>query len=261
MRGLPAAVVFDVDGTLVDSERHGHRVAFNDAFSALDLPYRWGEEEYGRLLEVAGGRQRLRAFLLDRGHPAGEADDLAARLHALKTDLFLERCKAGQVPARPGAARLLDELAGAGVTLTVATTGSGTWVQPLLERLFGLERFRCVLTASEVPRRKPDPDVYRETLRRLDLPPGEVVVVEDSDNGLAAARAAGLACLVVVNDYTRAQSFPGAALIVDGFGDPGRATVLHGAPGAVVDGAVRPATVAHVLEVGGRDRIATGRGD
>lgn len=222
---LPAAVIFDVDGTMVDSERHGHRVAFNVAFEERGLPDRWDEATYGRLLEITGGKRRLTHYLLDKGYPQDQACSLAASLHARKTELFRQLIDAGEVPARPGVTRLLDELAEAEVPVAVATTGSRAWVEPLLKRLFGLDRFTVILTGTEVPDRKPDPAVYVEALERLGAPAGQVVAVEDSANGLAAARSAAIGCLVVTNDYTAGQDFDGAALVVDGFDAPEAVTL------------------------------------
>lgn len=243
----PPTVVFDVDGTLVDSERHGHRVAFNEAFADFGLPYVWDEATYGELLAIAGGHQRLRSFLVQHGHDDDEADALAGELHAHKTRRFQELCQQGHIPARPGVQQLLDDCARAGMTVAVATTGSREWVAPLLERLFGLERFALVLTGSEVPRRKPASDVYDETCRRLQLHPDRVVAVEDSANGLTSARRAGLACLVVLNDYTCHHDVTGAALVVDGFRD---ASVLHGPTSMLDAGAVTAATVAALARCG-----------
>lgn len=246
MTPRPAAVVFDVDGTLVDSERHGHRLAFNAAFAEAGLPYAWGEEEYGRLLAIPGGRRRIAAFLVRQGHDQAEADERAGRLHARKTELFCERAAAGDIPPRPGVVRLLDELAAARVPLGVATTGSRVWVEPLLDRLFGMSRFAAVVAGDDVAVLKPDPAAYLEVVDRLAAPVAGVVAVEDSANGVAAATGAGLACLAVVNDYTFGQDVGGAALVVDGFGRPGRARVLAGSDEALEDGAVTLATVQHL---------------
>ncbi len=213
------AVVFDVDGTLADSERDGHRVAFNQAFEALDLPYRWEPEPYGELLLITGGERRIATFLEDEGVPEPERSELARKLHKKKTELFQELIDNGQVPARPGALRLVDALTAEGVRLAVATTGSRAWVDPLLERLFGRDRFEVVITGDEAPDRKPDPSAYLQAVEAMGLQPGpDVVAVEDSSNGLVAAKAADLSCVVVVNDYTRDHDFSDADLVVDGFG-------------------------------------------
>lgn len=248
---VPAAVVFDVDGTLVSSEREGHRVAFNAAFAELGLDDRWDEDHYGELLAVAGGRRRLEHYLLQQGRAQDEAAELAARLHEIKTERFRRMAAAGEIPARPGAGRLLDEVSAAGVTVAVATTGSRAWVEPLLEYLFGLDRFAAVLTGDDVERRKPDPEVYERALEVLDVGAEETVAVEDAAKGVTAAAALGIPCVVVVNDYTRHEftgdGGSGAALVVDRFGRPGRATVIRGPAGALEDGAVTLGTLAHLV--------------
>ncbi len=211
------AVIFDVDGTLADSERDGHRVAFNLAFEELDLPYRWDVEPYGRLLAITGGQRRIQSYLEGQGVGEDERAALAPRLHARKTELFQELVAGGKVGARPGATELVDELDQAGVRLAVATTGSRAWVEPLLERLFGPDRFSPVITGDEAPERKPDPSAYLLALEELGLPAPEALAVEDSANGLRAAHDAHLACIVVVNDYTADDDFDGAELVVDSF--------------------------------------------
>ena len=210
--------MLDVDGTLVDSERDGHRVAFNRAFEEAGLSDRWDVERYGELLEVTGGKRRLKAYFEQQGMPEDEREELAGRLHARKTELFTEMAKRGEIEARPGVGELLDELEGAGVRLAVATTGSREWVDPLLDRLFGLERFEVIVGGEEVPERKPDPSAHRMALEGLGVAAMAAPAIEDSAIGLEAAKAAGLPCVVVVNDYTRAQDFGAADLVLDGFG-------------------------------------------
>lgn len=241
------AVVFDVDGTLVDSERHGHRVAFNEAFAAAGLPYYWGEQAYGELLRITGGRRRLQSYLLQQGHPEDQAASLAATLHQYKTQLFRDMCVQGRIPPRPGVERVLDELTAAGVLLAVATTGTRSWVQPLLDRVFGEQRFAQVLTGTEVPVLKPHPDVYLQALHQLRLDPRDAVAVEDSLPGMVAAHSAGLSCLVVVNDYTSDGDFQQADLAVDGFGRPGRAQVLVGPESALENAAVTASSFRRIL--------------
>lgn len=214
---VPDVVIFDVDGTLVDSERDGHRVAFNEAFAAAGLPYRWQVDEYGKLLRVAGGRQRIAAYLGGHGYPPAEADRLARRLHADKTARFRDRVRQGKVPARPGVRRYVAALRAAGVRLAVATTGTRAWVEPLLRGLFEPDTFEVVVTGTEVPALKPDPAAYLETLSQLDVAADRALAVEDSQNGLRAALAAGLRCVVVTNDYTRDQDFTGAQAVLSEF--------------------------------------------
>lgn len=219
--GRADAVIFDVDGTLADTERDGHRPAFNEAFAAAGLPYRWDPAEYGELLAVPGGKRRIEHYLCGQGVAARRAADLAARLHAVKTDRFLDRVRAGLVPARAGVAELLGALRASGVRLAVATTGSREWVTELLDGLFGPDTFEVVITGTEVTALKPDPAVYEQALAALRLPADGVIAVEDSAIGVAAAVAAGLRCLVVTNGYTVGQDFSDATALCDGFARDG----------------------------------------
>ena len=214
-----AAVVFDVDGTLVDSERDGHRVAFNAAFEEAGLPDRWDITTYGGLLRITGGARRLAFWFENAGRSSGEAQVLAKRLHTRKTAIMRDLIAAGQIQARPGVHRLLDELDAGGVPMHVATTGTRAWVEPLLDRVFG-PRFQTVVTGTEVTDLKPSPAAYQEVLRRTGCPVDRTVAVEDSQNGVRAAVAAGLRCVAAHNDYTKDDDLSGAALIADGLDDP-----------------------------------------
>jgi len=210
------AVVFDVDGTLVDSERFGHRVAFNEAFAGAGLPYAWDEETYGRWLHFHGGVRRIDAFLEEVGLPEAERRELAPLLHTDKTRRLRQMIDAGRIPPRPGMVELLDHLGGAGVRLGVATVGSSGWVIHLLARLFPEAAFEVVVTGADVSEKKPHPGCYLQALAGLGVSAGSAVAVEDSATGLASARAAGLACIVVVNDYTVGEDMSGAQLVLDG---------------------------------------------
>lgn len=210
-----SAVLFDVDGTLADTERDGHRPAFNRAFAEFGLAERWGIEDYGHRLIVTGGQRRIEQFLAHHGH--GDPAGFARVLHQAKTEHFLEWVRSGPVRSRPGVDGLLQGLRAAGVRIGVVTTGRRAWVLPLLDRLFGLETFEAVVTGDDVEQLKPAPDAYLLALDRFGLPASSAVAVEDSPPGLAAARAAGLACVVVTNDYTADAGFAGAAKVLSSF--------------------------------------------
>ena len=224
------AVIFDVDGTLADTERDGHRVAFNEAFAAAGLDYRWSVSEYGELLALTGGRRRIARYLESRGHSEAEAEALAAQLHRDKTRRFAALVRAGAMQARPGAAELINALRAEGVATAVATTGTADWVLPLLDTLFGLDLFDVVVTRSDITDLKPDPAVYLEAMARLGITPAEAVAVEDSANGVQAAVAAGLRCVAVVNGYTRDQDLSGAVAVLDDLARPEGVGVLRGDP-------------------------------
>lgn len=240
------AVVFDVDGTLAETERDGHLVAFNEAFAAHLLPYRWDVAEYGVLLSTTGGRARLRRYLLSRGH-TDDADALATELHRTKTELFREWVHSDRSVLRPGVAELVEGLRAAGIAVAVATTGSRAWVLPLLRRhLPGPGRFgtvfAAVVTGDDVEHLKPDPEAYLSALAQLGVSAAEALAVEDSAPGLAAAVNAGLGCLVVSSEYNRRQVFPGALAVVTDY-EPG-GELAPGTPPFLADGVTAQALVA-----------------
>ncbi len=246
------AVIFDVDGTLVDSERDGHRPAFNRAFEEAGLPDRWDPAYYGELLTITGGARRIAHHLQTRGMPAPERDALARKLHMRKTELFAQVAASGAIPARPGVSELIDELRAAGLTLGVATTGSEEWVAPLLGALFDERTFAVTITARQAPVLKPDPSAYLVALEQLGLAAAEAICVEDSANGLRAARAAGLPCVIVANDYSRGQDFTGAGLVLDGFGEANApARVLENPFGVTPTGRLDVATLRAVWRAAG----------
>jgi HAD superfamily hydrolase (TIGR01509 family) len=226
VRALPGAVVFDLDGTLADTERDGHRVAFNRAFAEHRLPVFWDIEHYGCLLAVTGGRRRIVADLSRRDETADLAADetalseLAAAVHRTKTRLFAEEVRRGGIAPRPGVRELVADLTAHRVPVAVATTGTREWAEPLVEHLLGVGTARVTVFGDDVRALKPDPEAYLLALERLGVTAGETVAVEDAAPGLAAARAAGLATVVVTNHYTRRHDLRGAALLREEFDVP-----------------------------------------
>lgn len=214
------ALVWDVDGTIAETERDGHRVAFNQAFEQLGLPWRWDVSHYGRLLQVTGGRERLLADMADRADaPVGDARErLARELHGIKNAVYADLVAQRGIAPRPGVMRLVDECRTAGVALAVATTTSRSNVRALFARLWGAgweQVFTTVVCAEDAPAKKPDPQAYRLALQRLGLGANEAFALEDSPNGLQAARAAGLRCGVTRSVYFAGADFPGAAWVRD----------------------------------------------
>lgn len=229
-RASLAAVIFDVDGTLVDSEGNGHLPAFNAAFADAGFGFRWSPDEYGELLAVTGGDRRIAHYLRSIGYDEQPAAELARSLHVRKTGIFTDFVRRGLVAPRPGVHRLLHELARGGVRIAVATTGRASWVQPLLETSLRGSRFEQIVTGDDVTALKPDPSAYLLAVARLGVPAPRVLAVEDSRNGLLAAAAAGVRCVVVSNDYTAGQRFSEAALVLDGFGEPGAPAQVQADP-------------------------------
>ena len=222
------ALIFDVDGTLADNERDGHRVAFNRAFREAGLDWYWDVPTYDRLLEVFGGKERMLHYIEcsgDEFDPPGGITGFVRQLHARKTHHYLELLRSGAIPLRPGVERLLREARAAGLRLAVASTTTPENVTVLLTQAIGPEApgwFAVVAAGDIVERKKPAPDVYLLALERLGLTAAECLVIEDTEAGLASARAAGLPAVITVNSATRNQDFEGALLVVDQLGEPGR---------------------------------------
>jgi HAD superfamily hydrolase (TIGR01509 family) len=222
-----SALIFDVDGTLADTERDGHRVAFNAAFREAGLDWAWDPATYGELLDVTGGKERLLSYL--RRHRPAEAArpdvlERVAALHAAKTRHYVRLLGDGALPLRPGVARLIAEARAAGLKLAIATTTTPENVTALLRRRLADDApswFEVIAAGDVVPRKKPAPDIYLYALERLGVPPAACVAFEDSENGLRASLAAGLATVVTRGDYTRGQDFAGATSVLECLGDPG----------------------------------------
>lgn len=218
------ALIFDCDGVLVDTERDGHRVAFNRAFAEIGLDVSWDVELYGELLKVAGGKERMRAYFEKAGWPAEakDKDEFIADLHKRKTNIFADLIASGQLPLRAGINRIIDEAVAAGMKLGVCTTSNPISVDGVLD-LMGPERkskFEFVLAGDIVSKKKPDPEIYNLAAERLGFSPSSCMVIEDSRNGLLAAHGAGMPCLITTSTYTINENFDHAVKVVPELGDP-----------------------------------------
>ena len=210
------SILWDVDGTLAETELDGHLQAFNQAFEVLGLPWRWSEQYYGELLAVAGGRERLLHDMQLRNQaprsPA-ERQALAQQLHRLKNSLYADIVSRGDLPLRDGVRDLLDDCTRTGMRMGIVTTTSRPNVEALMQTHFGKDwesRFATVITAREAPDKKPHPQAYLLALDALRLRPHQAVAMEDAPAGIAAARAAGVAVIVTHSHYFPAPQFPGS---------------------------------------------------
>jgi HAD superfamily hydrolase (TIGR01509 family) len=219
------ALIFDVDGTLADTERTGHRVAYNRTFAQYGLTWLWSEETYGILLAVTGGKERMRYYLerFDPPVPAdADIDSLIAELYDAKTAVFREMLESGSIPLRPGVSRLLDEARQAGLRLAIATTTAPSNVQYLLTSNLGqsaLSWFDVIAAGDIVAHKKPSPEIYQLVLDETGWHPSQCVAFEDSENGVLAASDAGLPVIVTITEYTREENFERADLVLTSLGD------------------------------------------
>jgi HAD superfamily hydrolase (TIGR01509 family) len=222
---LTRAILFDCDGVLADTERDGHRVAFNRAFREFRIDEEkatWDVNLYGQLLEVGGGKERMTAHFNEVGWPdvARTPDDqreLVQRLHKRKTEIFMKMVDAGEIPLRVGVASLIQRaFERSDMRVAVCSTSNEKAVQAIVN-LLGPDiapRIR-VFAGDVVPRKKPAPDIYLLAIEQMRLDPNHTVVIEDSAIGVKAAKAAGLCCLVTKSAYTRFESFEGADAVID----------------------------------------------
>eukprot|EP00958_Prasinococcus_capsulatus_P003784 scaffold346_cov387-Prasinococcus_capsulatus_cf.AAC.27 len=237
---LVAALLFDCDGVLVDTEKDGHRVSFNKAFairgsrtqrcccSEKGLDVEWGVEEYGELLKIGGGKERMTHYFNSTQWPAQVAEsDADAKqafvkdMHKLKTDLFMQMVETGALPLRPGVERLVQEAIEASVPVAVCSTSNERAVSAIVRVMLGpdVAEVMQVFAGDIVPKKKPDPAIYLLAAEKLGVPCEKCVVIEDSHIGKSAAKSAGMKCVVTKSGYTGDEDFSGADAVFDMIGD------------------------------------------
>lgn len=220
------ALLFDVDGTLADTERDGHRVAFNMAFEEAGLDWHWDEALYGELLAVTGGKERIRYYLekfnTDFKKPEN-FDDFVKGLHAAKTKFYTQLLSEGKIPLRTGVERLIQEARDAGMRMAVVTTTTPANVTALLTNTLGEDSeswFEVIAAGDIVPAKKPAPDIYHWALEQMSLTPEDAIAFEDSLNGILSSSAANVRTIVTINEYTKDDDFSAAHLVLDHMGEP-----------------------------------------
>lgn len=239
------AVFFDQDGVIIDTERDGHRVAFNQTFKEFGYDFSWSVEEYHELLQVAGGKERMRHYLHTEGFGAEvkpeDEDQLIREMHKKKTETFVGLIESGKLPLRPGVKRLMKEAMDAGLRLGVCTTSNERAARAVAYGILKEIEFEFVLAGDVVSKKKPDPEIYNLALQKTGLQPEECVVIEDSRNGVLAAKAAGMHVVATTNVYTENEDLSEADIIVTTLGDPdGEKGVLkRGGEGLEYDGVLR----------------------
>lgn len=226
------ALIFDVDGTLAETERDGHRLAFNRSFRELGLDWQWSVDLYGELLTVSGGKERIRFYIQQYNPqfpPSPDLDILISQLHAAKTKHYQQLLATGAIPLRPGVKRLIQAAKNQGVRLAIATTSALPNALALLEKSLDPDWFEVIAAGDIVPAKKPAPDIYYYVLEKMGLEASQCLVFEDSHHGLQAASAVGLTTVVTVNNYTVKQDFSNAKLVLNHLGEPEQAfSILSG---------------------------------
>jgi HAD superfamily hydrolase (TIGR01509 family) len=236
------AIFFDQDGVIIDTERDGHRVSFNDTFKHFGYDFEWGVDYYHELLQVAGGKERMKHHLHTKGFgkevDPQEEDELIKAMHKWKTSRFIEMIESGQLPLRPGIHRFMKEAMEAGLILGVCTTSNERSARAVAYQILSDINFSFVLAGDVVSKKKPDPEIYLLGLEKSGLSSDEVVVIEDSRNGVLAAKAAGLSVVATTNIYTEKEDLSDAEIIVTCLGDPDgeQGVMTKGGEGLQFDG-------------------------
>ena len=224
------AIFFDMDGTIVDTEKDGHRVAFNEAFSRSGIKAEWSVEEYHQLLQIAGGKERMKFYFQGKGRECisqeKPLDELVQQLHLLKTEIFISLIETGMLPLRPGIKRIMKEANEKGIFLGVCTTSNEKAVKSIINSLLSEVRIDLILAGDVVTKKKPDPEIYLLALKKTGFSANETLVIEDSENGVIAGKEAKIKVLATVNEYTKNEDLSRADAVVTSLGNENEKTQL-----------------------------------
>ena len=224
------AILFDMDGTIVDTEKDGHRVAFNQAFAQSGIKAEWSVEEYHQLLQIAGGKERMKFYFQGEGRkyfPEGKSlDDLVQQLHLLKTELFISLIESSMLPLRPGIKRIMKEANEMGILIGICTTSNEKAVKSILNSLLAEIKIDLILAGDVVTKKKPDPEIYLLALEKTGFSANEVLVIEDSKNGVISGKEAHIKVLATINEYTKNEDLSHADAVVSSLGNENEKTVV-----------------------------------
>ena len=236
------AFIFDQDGVIIDTEKDGHRVAFNETFEAHGYNFSWSVEEYHELLQISGGKERMRHYLHTKGFGVKvdpqEEDELIKTLHKHKTETFITLLEEDRLPLRSGVRRLMQEVKEAGLRLGICTTSNQRSASAVANQILKDIDFDFVFAGDVVSKKKPDPEIYDLALSHTGYTPQECIVIEDSHNGVLAAHAAGMCIVATTNYYTANEDLSHANIIVTRLGDPDgpKGELITGGEGIDYDG-------------------------
>jgi len=218
------AIFFDQDGVVIDTEKDGHRVAFNETFKEFGYDFEWDVDKYHELLQISGGKERMRHYFHAEGvHPdmkPDEEDELIKKLHKKKTEIFIGLIESGKLPLRTGVKRLMKEAMDGGLIVGICTTANERSANAIARGMLKDIKFEFVLAGDVVSKKKPDPEIYLLALEKTGLKPEECVVIEDSRNGLLAAKEAGMHVVATTNIYTENEDLSEADIVVTCLGEP-----------------------------------------
>jgi HAD superfamily hydrolase (TIGR01509 family) len=253
------AICFDQDGVIIDTEKDGHRVAFNETFEEFGFDVVWDEEGYHQLLQIGGGKERMKHYLETRGFgkevDPTEAEELIRAMHSRKTARFVDLIESGRLPLRPGVRRFMQEGMEQGLALAICTTANERSARAVVDNYLDDIQLDVVLAGDMVTAKKPDPEIYERAASMLGVEPENCVVVEDSRNGVLAARAAGMRVVATTNHYTEREDLGDADVIVTCLGE------IDGERGSLTKGDIPDYDgVLHVEQVMGlfEERPSTG---